>query len=848
MPDLFRRTARLAGWASLLALAAGGCDRSPAGPGVLASISVNRHPDTLVVATTRQFTAIGVDAEGTPVGIKPTWSVAASGGTVDAAGVFTAGHTPGTFANTVTATVGSLSGAATVTVLAGGPASLAVQPGAPSLVAGATQQFTAVVKDAFGNVITVAPHWSVAAGGGSITAAGLFTAGNVAGTYPNAVVASVGSVTAAATVTVTAGTLASIVVMPASTTLSTGGTQQFTAAGTDGNGNPVSIAPVWSVASGGGTISASGVFTAGTVAGSFPNTVTASVGAVAGHASVTVSAGGAASIVLTPASQSLVVGGTQQFTAVVKDLVGNVLPVTPTWSVAAGGGTINATGLFTAGTLAGSFLNTVRAAVGAVTAFATITVTPGPLAAIVLTPNAVNPAVNGTQQFAAVGRDATGNAVVITPNWSVVAGGGTISSAGLFTAGVVAGTFSNTVRVCSTAPCAAGSVAAFASVTVSPGPLATLTITPNLVAIGTGAVQAFTTVGRDLGGNVVAGPLAPVWSVLPGHAGGTIGAASGVYIAPAAAGFDSVQAAIGAISAAARVNVSLSGALVSLVITPNPATVIAGGTSQFTASGFDATGLIVPTPGLLWSIVPTVGGGAINAGTGLFTAGIVTGTFTNAVKAVSGTVLGFASVTVAAPPSAPALGAVATYGVLAGTAVSCGTSGTIGGDAGVWPGNTVTGVPPCVVAGSVHAGDPFAQAAQFDLATAFQALAAMPCNVTITGNLGGTTLAEGVSCSASSIAVTGTVTLSGTASSVFVIRAASTLAIAGNVVLSGGAQAKNVFWWVGSTATLAAGSTWQGNLLALTSITLANTATVTGRVLARNGAVSLGNTNVITLP
>ena len=148
-----------------------------------------------------------------------------------------------------------------------------------------------------------------------------------------------------------------------------------------------------------------------------------------------------------------------------------------------------------------------------------------------------------------------------------------------------------------------------------------------------------------------------------------------------------------------------------------------------------------------------------------------------------------------------------------------------------------------------NAADPYAQTAQGDLTTAFLALAAMPCGTTITADLGGTTLAEGVYCSSTSVGVTGTVTLTGNANSVFVIRAASTLTTAGNVVMAGGALAKNVYWWVGSSATLGVGSAWQGNILALSSITLAGSVNLTGRALARNGAVSLNGTgDVITLP
>jgi Ice-binding-like len=473
----------------------------------------------------------------------------------------------------------------------------------------------------------------------------------------------------------------------------------------------------------------------------------------------------------------------------------------------------------------------------------------GALTVLVVSPSPRALAAGGTQVFVAVGKDANGNVVTVSPapTWSVVAGGGTINgSSGLFTAGALAGTFANTVQATS------GGVSGFATVSVTPAALASITVTPNPVAVGTNASQQFTAVGHDAAGNVIPILPVPTWSVVSGYAGGTILNPSGRYTAPNAVGvgFDTVRATSGTISGSARANVSASGGLVSIAVTPNPASVIAGGTSQFTATGFDATGLVVPTPGLKWSVVPAVGGGAIDSITGLFTAGIVLGTYTNAVKATSGGISGFATVMVNATVSVgPSLGTAATYGVLAGSAFTCaGAPGTINADAGVWPGSAFTGFPPCVITGATHAADAVAQTAQGDLTTAFLALAALPCGTTITADLGGTTLAPGVYCSNSSVGVTGTVTLSGNANSLFVIRAASTLTTAGNVVLIGGAQAKNVFWWVGSSATLGTGSAWQGNILALTSITLVDNATLIGRALARNGSVNLGTSNTITLP
>jgi hypothetical protein len=647
------------------------------------------------------------------------------------------------------------------------------------------------------------------------------------------------------------GILASISVTRNPDTLAIGAFRQFTAVGRDANGTPVGINPTWSVAASGGVVSATGVFTAGTVPGTFASTVVATVGSVSGNATVTVIPGPAASIIVTPTPVTLATGGTQQFTAVVRDASGNIITVAPNWSVAAGGGTISGTGLFTAGTVAATFTNTVVASVGGITSAATVTVTVGTLTSVTVTPNPRTLAIGATQQFTAVGRDANNNVITFTPTWSVVASGGTINATGLFTAGTVASTFANTVRACSTVACAAGSVAGFATVTVSPGALASITVSPNPVSVGTNANQGFTAIGKDASGNTLA--ILPTWSVDAGNAGGTILNPSGVYTAPnlVGVGFDTVRATSGTISGAARANVAASGALTSIAVTPNPASVVTLGTVQFTATGFDATGLVVPTPGLAWTVVPAVGGGTINGTTGLFTAGAVLGTFTNAIKATSGTISGFATAIVTeAPPPGPSLGAAETHGLLAGSTFTCVNGGTINADASVWPGSALTGFPPCVITGATHAADAFAQTAQGDLTTAYLALAAMPCGTTITADLGGTTLAPGVYCSGSSVGVTGTVTLDGNGDSnaLFVIRAPSTLTTAGNVLLQNGAQAKNVYWWVGASATIGISSQWKGNVIAFTTITLNDNAVLVGRALARNGAVSLGTNNTITLP
>ncbi|OYV71659.1 MAG: hypothetical protein B7Z74_06840, partial [Deltaproteobacteria bacterium 21-66-5] len=437
-----------------------------------------------------------------------------------------------------------------------------IAPNPSTLPPGGTQQFAAIGRDVNGNLVPILPTWSVVAGGGSINGTGLFTAALAAGTFTNTVQATSGALSATATVVVSAGSLASITVTPNPVSLVPNGTQQFTGVGRDINGNLVPILPTWSVVAGGGAVNGSGLFTAGAAAGTFTNTVQATSGALSGTATVTVTAGPLASITVTPNPVSLVVNGTQQFTAVGRDANGNTVAITPTWSVVAGGGAVSGTGLFAAGAVPGTFTNTVQATSGAVTGTATVTVTTGALASITVTPNPVSLVVNGAQQFAAVGKDASGNIVAIAPTWSVVAGGGAVSGSGLFTAGAVPGIFTNTVQATS------GAVTGTATVTVTAGPLASITVTPNPVTLPVTGTQQFTAVGRDVNGNTV--PVAVAWTIAAG--GGSI-TNGGLFTAGAVPGTfaNTVTATSGAVSGAASVTV-VAGPLATIAVTPNPAT------------------------------------------------------------------------------------------------------------------------------------------------------------------------------------------------------------------------------------------------------------------------------------
>jgi hypothetical protein len=172
---------------------------------------------------------------------------------------------------------------------------------------------------------------------------------------------------------------------------------------------------------------------------------------------------------------------------------------------------------------------------------------------------------------------------------------------------------------------------------------------------------------------------------------------------------------------------------------------------------------------------------------------------------------------------------------------------------GVSPGGAVTGFPPGLVNGTIHAGDSTAAQAQLDLTTAYNDAAGRTVGaVTVAGNLDGRTLTPGLYKSTSSLEISsGDLTLDaqGDANAIFIFQMASTLTTtsARQVTLSGGAKAANVFWQVGSSATLGTTSVFKGTIMADQSITLTTGATLSGRALARIAAVTL-DSNTITIP
>jgi hypothetical protein len=201
------------------------------------------------------------------------------------------------------------------------------------------------------------------------------------------------------------------------------------------------------------------------------------------------------------------------------------------------------------------------------------------------------------------------------------------------------------------------------------------------------------------------------------------------------------------------------------------------------------------------------------------------------------------------------LRSAAGFAVLAGSTVtSSGFSIINNGDVGVSAGTAVDGFPPAVINnGSIHSADTAAAQAQLDLTTAYNDAAGRTVRpVSVAGNLGGQTLTPGLYKSTSALEISsGDLTLDarGHANAVFIFQMASTLSTTSDrkVILTGNARAANVFWQVGTSATLGTMSDFKGTIMADQSITLTTGATLEGRALARIGGVTLG-ASTVTLP
>ena len=325
--------------------------------GALANVTVTPSSGSIQQGKTIQLAASFTDVAGNPVpATSLSWTSSnTADATVTSAGLVT-GMSAGTANVTATANGKSKSAAITVTAIAAPTlSSLTLSPGSTTLATGAKQTFT--VAGTWSDGSTTAPAVTYTASGGAITSAGVYTAGTTAGTFR--VVAQSGSKADSSVVTITAPvvaapTLSSLTLSPASISLAPAAKQSFTVAAKWSDGS--TTAPAVTYTASGGAITSAGVYTAGATAGTFR--VVAQSGSKADSSVVTITAPVTATPTLTavtvsPGSTTLAPKGTAQFKAVVT--WSNGTTTTPVVKYAATGGSITSTGMYTAGSTAGTF-------------------------------------------------------------------------------------------------------------------------------------------------------------------------------------------------------------------------------------------------------------------------------------------------------------------------------------------------------------------------------------------------------------------------------------------------------------------------------------------------------------
>ncbi|MHB8585304.1 MAG: hypothetical protein ACYDDF_05645 [Thermoplasmatota archaeon] len=611
------------------------------------TLTVNPNQVTMVAGGSQHFTATETDQYGNAIAFAPVWATTCGGSdTVSQSGNLT-GHTANATCAVSAADASSgLENHASVTVEPAAPSTITIDPSNATVAAGQSQQYAATVKDTYGNTIAASTAWSTDCGGSdSISSAGLFS-----GTTPNSACSVTGvsdGLTGHAALTVTPAALANIAVSPASASITAGGSQQFSATGTDQYGNPVSFTPSWTTTCANDTVSTSGLFS-----GDMANAackVTASGESISKSASMVVSPGPAVMLAWTNVGNDGVetAGSPFSMTLAIEDQYGNVVPnVTATviLTTTADQATMPSPNpsSFTnpnAGTRTFSFtidtagsqdvLATTSRTSGThlSSADAPLTVNPAALAAIAVSPTSASMTAGGSQTFVANGTDRFGNSVSFTPDWTT-----TCTSDGISPGGVFSGTAANSG--CNVAA-SSGSIQGTATMVVTAAGLAVVTVSPASATVTAGGTETFHATGADAYGNPVS--IVPTWTTDCSNA--TIDSSAGTFASQTADVSCGVMATSGTVDGSSRVSVQ-PAALQSIVVTPNAPRIVAGAGETFVATGYDHYANVV-------TIVPTWATGCAHAtitSNGVFAS--TTSDSSCTVTATVSSVVGTANVTV----------------------------------------------------------------------------------------------------------------------------------------------------------------------------------------------------------
>lgn len=451
-------------------------------PGPLSTLTITPSSKTVTQGDVVDFTVAGTDSGGNPVDThQAILSSSTSGDAI-------VGHSvtfSGAGTHTITTTLDGVTTSATIEVVAGPLATLTLTPATTTVAQGTTTTFLLSGTDSAGNPVNVDAATLASTADTDVVDGRAVT---FSGAGPRTITATLGSVTATASIGVVPGPVATLTLTPRSASVVQGATLGFDITAADSAGNPIdATAAVLTSDTPADTVTGRSV----TFSGAGTHLITATLGSVTTSATIEVTAGPLSTLTLTPATSSVTQGDTTVFTVAGTDAAGN--PVDTGDAVltsTAGTDTIDGRAI----TFSGAGTRTITATLGSVTATTTVEVVAGPLTTLSLTPSTATATQGGTVEFTITGTDAAGNPVDTT--------GAVLSSSN--TGDTVDGhslTFSGAGTHTITATLA--DVTAIATVMVTPGPAASLTITPSATAVDQGGTLTFTVEGADAAGNPV---------------------------------------------------------------------------------------------------------------------------------------------------------------------------------------------------------------------------------------------------------------------------------------------------------------------------------------------------------
>ncbi|MHB8091524.1 MAG: Ig-like domain-containing protein [Syntrophales bacterium] len=824
----------------------------------LSSIAVTPVTATTPMGLTKTFVATGTYSDGTTLDISNTvtWSSGALAiATIVSPGVAT-GRSVGTAL--ITASLGTKSGSATLSVTAATLSSIVVTPATATTPMGLTKTFVATGAYSDGTSVNISNTvtWSSGATAvATVVSPGVAT-GHSVGTAT--ITATLSGRSGSAALTVTPATLSSIVVTPLTATTPMGLTKTFVAMGAYSDGTSVDISNLVTWSSGAtavATVVSPGVATGlsvGTAA------ITATLSGKSGSATLSVTPATLSSIVVTPLTATTPMGLTKTFVATGAYSDGTSVDISNlvTWSSGATAvATVVSPGVATGLSVGAA---TITATLSGKSGSATLNVTAATLSSIAVTPLTATVAIGGTQTFVAKGTYSNGSIVDISNlvTWT----SGALAVATVVSPGVATGLSGGTATITATSGAKSGS----GVLTVLPASvtLNSIAVTPLTATVAIGGTQTFVAKGTYSDGSIVdisntvtwtSGTLAVATVVSPGVATGLSG---GTATITATSGAKSGSGALTVLPAAVTLN--------SIAVTPVAPSVAIGYTQAFVAMGTYSDGSIVDITNIvLWSSnnLPVATVLSTGVATGL-SAGIAT------ITATSGTKSGFGTLTVDAPLGPPAviLGLAGNFAGLSKAGITDVPSSAIIGSIGASPiSGAAIGVTCPEVTGTIYAVDaagpaPCAVIDPVMLTTAVQNLqdaytdaAGRPAGVGPNLNLGagtvaGQTLVPGTYTWGSNVTITTDLTLNGGPNDVWIFQITGTLDLSSNkqIILTGGALPKNIFWQVAGAVTLFPGSHFEGTILAQTNIAMQTGASMNGRLLAQTG-VSLQQ-NAVTIP